>query len=275
MIQEQESTFIPLIEARMKAKTKEDVVAYAETLLNLEFPEKKRRFNQGEIVSLCSEFLSAGTDTTATSLQWIMANLVKYPSIQEKLYQEISEVVSSGNSKLDGVTEEEEVVKEEDLDKMPYLKAVVLEGLRRHPPGHFLQPHTVTEEVELNGYVIPKNVAINFMVADMGLDPQMWENPLDFNPDRFLSVGGDDAEAFGITGVREIKMMPFGAGRRVCPAYGLAMLHLEYFVANLIWHFEWKAVDGNNVDLSEKLEFTVVMKNPLCARIRPKVNQLE
>lgn len=268
LIQDQESVFMPLIEARMKAKTEEDVAAYADTLLNLEFPEKKRKVNRGEIVSLCSEFLSAGTDTTATSLQWIMANLVKYPSIQEKLYQEIYEVVSRENSKPDGL-------KEEDLDKMPYLKAVILEGLRRHPPGHFLQPHTATEEVELNGYVIPKDVAVNFMVADMGLDPQVWENPLDFNPDRFLSVGGDDKAVFDITGVREIKMMPFGAGRRVCPGYGLAMLHLEYIVANLIWHFEWKAVDGNNVDLSEKQEFTVMMKNPLCARIRPRVNQLE
>ncbi|KAH0659586.1 hypothetical protein KY289_028334 [Solanum tuberosum] len=111
------------------------------------------------------------------------------------------------------------------------------------------------------------------MVVDMGLDPQVWENPLDFNPHRFLSVGGDNTEVFDITGVREIKMMPFGAGRRVCPGYGLAMLHLEYIVANLIWHFEWKAVDGNNVDLSEKLEFTVMMKNPLCARIRPREHE--
>jgi cytochrome P450 len=66
-------------------------------------------------------------------------------------------------------------------------------------------------------------------------------------------------------------MMPFGAGRRICPAYGLAILHLEYFVANLIWRFEWKAVDGDDVDLSEKEEFTVVMKNPLQAQICPRV----
>ncbi|KAH0663208.1 hypothetical protein KY284_028139 [Solanum tuberosum] len=273
LMQEQESVFIPLIEARMKPKTEEDVVAYVDTLLDLEFPEEKRKFNQGEIVSLCSEFLTGGTDTTSSSLQWIMANLVKYPCIQEKLYQEICEVMSRGNSKTDGVTEEEEIVKEEDLEKMPYLKAVILEGLRRHPPGHFLQPHTVTEEVELNGYVIPKDAPINFMVADMGLDPLVWENPLDFNPDRFLS--SDDTEAFDIIGNKEIKMMPFGAGRRVCPGYLLALLHLEYFVANLVWHFEWKPVDGNNVDLSEKLEFIVTMKNPLRAHIRPRVNKLE
>ncbi|WMV08608.1 hypothetical protein MTR67_001993 [Solanum verrucosum] len=155
---------------------------------------------------------------------------------------------------------------------MPYLKAVILEGLRRHPPGHFLQPHTVTKEVELNSYVIPKDAPIDFMVADMGLDPQVWENPLDFNPDRFLSI--DDTKAFDIIGNKEIKMMPFGAGRRVCPCYLLALLHLEYFVA-MFWHFEWKPVDGNNVDLSEKLKFIVTMKNPLCAHIRPRENKLE
>ncbi|XP_070005245.1 cytochrome P450 89A2-like [Nicotiana sylvestris] len=245
----------------------EEVMAYVDTLLNLELPEKKRKVNHGEIVSLCSEFLTAGTDTTSTSLQWIMANLVKYPSIQEKLYQEISEVVGS--------VVDQGVVKEEDLEKMPYIKAVILEGLRRHPPGHFLQPHMVTQEVELNGYVIPKDATINFMIAEMGWDPHVWEDPLDFKPDRFLFGDGGDTEEFDITGSREIKMIPFSAGRRICPAYGLAMLHLEYFVANLIWHFEWTTADGDNVDLSEKLEFTVTMKNPLRARIRPRINQLE
>ncbi|KAM3319613.1 hypothetical protein P3S67_006813 [Capsicum chacoense] len=69
-------------------------------------------------------------------------------------------------------------------------------------------------------------------------------------------------------------MMPFGSGRRICPAYALAMLHLEYFVANLVWHFQWNPVQGDNVDLSEKHEFTVVMKNPLRARICPRVNSV-
>lgn len=272
--QEQENILVPLIEARSRAKEQklehgdEFVVAYVDTLLNLELPEENRNLNHGEIVTLCGEFLSAGTDTTSTALQWVMANLVKNPSIQEKLYQEIASVVGEKQSKLT-----EEVVKEEDLQKMPYLKAVILEGLRRHPPGHFVLPHTVTEEVELNGYVVPKDATINFMVAEMGLDSNVWEDPLEFRPERFL-VEGSDNEGFDITGSREIKMMPFGAGRRICPGYVLAMLHLEYFVANLVWHFQWKAVEGDDVDLSEKLEFTVVMKNPLRARICPRVNSV-
>ncbi|WMV20892.1 hypothetical protein MTR67_014277, partial [Solanum verrucosum] len=78
----------------------EFVVAYVDTLLNLELPEEKRNLNHGEIVTLCNEFLSAGTDTTSTALQWVMANLVKNPSIQEKLYQEIASVVGEKQSKL-------------------------------------------------------------------------------------------------------------------------------------------------------------------------------
>ena len=76
---------------------------------------------------------------------------------------------------------------------------------------------------------------------------------------------------FDITGSRGIKIMPFGVGRRICPGLGLPMLHLEYFIANLIWCFEWKAVDGGEVDLSERHEFTVVMKNPLKAHVCPRV----
>ncbi|PHT87674.1 hypothetical protein T459_09780 [Capsicum annuum] len=111
----------------------EFVASYVDTLLNLALPEENRNLNHGENVSLCSEFLSVRTDTMSTFLEWVMANLVKKPSIQEKLYQEIASVV--GDNQFT-----EEVVKEEDLQKMPNLKAVVLEGPRRHPPSHFVLP---------------------------------------------------------------------------------------------------------------------------------------
>ncbi|XP_030459689.1 cytochrome P450 89A2-like [Syzygium oleosum] len=269
----QNQVLVPIIKARSKAKreqlrkAKEDgndgdwTVSYVDTLLDLELPEEKRKLEENEIVTLCSEFLNAGADTTSTALQWIMANLVKYPEIQERLYDEI---------KL-AVEQRAEQVKEEDLQRMGYLKAVVLEGLRRHPPAHFVLPHSVTKDAELGGYAIPKDATINFTVAEMGWDPEVWEDPMAFNPERFLSSGGGgEAGGFDITGSREIKMMPFGVGRRICPGYGLAMLHLEYFVANLVWLFRWRTAAGEEVDLSEKQEFSIVMKNPLTAQVRPR-----
>ncbi|KAM0047900.1 putative cytochrome P450 [Helianthus debilis subsp. tardiflorus] len=253
---------------------KEKIVAYVDTLVHLQFPEeegKGERLSHKEMATICSEFLNAGTDTTSTALQWIMANLVKHPRIQSKLYGEIVAVV--GPPPLPpqkGVElEPESVINEEDLLKMPYLKAVVLEGLRRHPPGHLVLPHQVMKEVEVQSYTIPQGATINFMVGEMGLDPKVWDDPLEFKPERFLVNDG----AFDITGSKGIKMMPFGAGRRICPGSDLALLHLEYFVANLIWYFHWTVPHGCQVDLSEKAEFTVVMKNPLRAQISSRAQE--
>ncbi|XP_042475271.1 cytochrome P450 89A2-like [Macadamia integrifolia] len=161
---------------------------------------------------------------------------------------------------------EDEEITEDDLQRMPYLKAVILEGLRRHPPLHFGLSHTVTEDFHLDSHVIPKNANVYFNIAEMGWEPKVWENPMEFWPDRFLS-----GEGFDVTGKKGIKMMPFGVGRRICPGYNLALLLLEYFVANLVKDFKWMAVDGEDVDLSEMKNFEVVMKTPLRAHISPRV----
>ncbi|KMT08514.1 hypothetical protein BVRB_6g137970 [Beta vulgaris subsp. vulgaris] len=234
----QEDLLIPKIRARQEEDTRipDDqihdssrlVTCYVDSLLTLEIPEidSKRKLTEEQLVSFCSEFLNAGTDTTSTALQWIMANLVKYPEIQAKLYGEIKEVVGKQAAE----------VAEDELSKMPYLKALVLEGLRRHPPGHFVIPHTVTHETELGGYTIPKNAIINFMVADINLNPEVWENPMQFKPERFLTTEGS-YEEFDLTGSREIKMMPFGAGRRICPGLSLAILHKEVLRTSYEFHF--------------------------------------
>ncbi|KAJ0964273.1 hypothetical protein J5N97_029395 [Dioscorea zingiberensis] len=257
---------VPLIRAREKRRAKQNkeqddeatfVYSYLDSLLDINLPEEgNRKLTDDELATISSEFLHASTETTGSSLQWIMANLVKHQDIQRKVFEEIQQVVGS----------EAEEVKEEDLQRMLYLKAVVLEGLRRHPPAHFVLPHCVTEEVKLNGYMIPKDAYISFMVAQMGRDVKVWDKPMEFKPERFME-GGEGA-GVDITGGREIKMMPFGAGRRICPGLGLSILHLEYFVANLVREFEWKTVEGEEVDVdSETPEFSMFMKNPFSARI--------
>ncbi|KAL5769940.1 hypothetical protein ACOSP7_014094 [Xanthoceras sorbifolium] len=283
ILQDIENVLVPFIEARQKLRekklktskssylqkvpveNKEDdhVVTYLDTLLDLELPEENnRKLEDSEIVSLCAEFLDGGTDTTSTAFQWIMANLVKYPQVQEKLFMEMKEVLGDG----------EEEVREEDLQRVPYLKAVILEGLRLHPPGHLLIAHAVTHDTVLNGFVVPKKGLVNFMVAEMGRDPKAWKDPTAFKPERFLEIS-DLSQIFNITGSKEIKMMPFGAGRRICPGYSLAMLHLEYLVANMVWKFQWKAVEGDDVNLAEKEEFTIGMKYPLQAHLSPRVKR--
>ncbi|WCJ41972.1 Cytochrome P450 superfamily protein [Euphorbia peplus] len=259
----------PLIHSRVKeisenptVKDEESINFYVDTLLKLQVPGEEGTISEDDVVGLCNEFLAAGTDTTMITLVWIMANVVKYPEIQERILEDIKNAIGENNGRKS--------ITEEDLIKMPYVKAVVLEGLRRHPPGYApATPHSVTEDVELGGYTIPKGTSINFLIADIGRDPKIWENPMVFQPDKFMK--SNEVQSFDVTGNREIKMMPFGAGRRVCPGYSLAMLHMEYLVANLVWKFQWSTVDGEEVDLSEKFDLTISMKNPLGVRLTPRV----
>ncbi|TKV94406.1 hypothetical protein SEVIR_9G292700v4 [Setaria viridis] len=236
---------------------------YVDTLLEIWLNDgdgSERALTDDEMVALCSEFLNGGTDTTSTALQWIMAELVKNPAIQGKLHDEVKSTMASTGS---------DHIAEEDVQKMPYLRAVVLEGLRRHPPGHMVLPHAPAEDMEMGGYVIPRGTTVNFLVADMGMDERAWERPAEFAPERFMP--GGDGEGVDITGTREIRMMPFGAGRRICPGLNVATLHLEYFVANLVRAFEWREQEGEEVDVDgEKVEFTIVMAKPLQARIVPR-----
>ncbi|GMP35168.1 hypothetical protein CsSME_00007729 [Camellia sinensis var. sinensis] len=216
--------------------------------------------SEGEMLSLCSEFINGDTDTHTTTLQWVMANLVKHQEVQEKLYREISAMVKRG-----------EEIKEQDLEKMPYLEAIVLETLRRHPLGHFILPRVNYSDLMEMWLVSLYQCMSNEMgfiyyfegVTKMGWDPNVWEDPMEFRPERFMTEeGGQEEVVFDIKGAKEIKMMPFGAGKRVCPAITLALLHQKYFVANLVRDFKWTS-EG---------DFTMVMKNPLHAHITLRMN---
>uniref|UniRef100_A0ACD5Z720 Uncharacterized protein n=1 Tax=Avena sativa TaxID=4498 RepID=A0ACD5Z720_AVESA len=248
--------FLPLIHTRKVSGDDEGPPCYADSLLGLRVPEEgDRPLTDGELVSLCFEFLSAGTDGTVTLLEWIMAELVNRSEMQARVYEEVR-----GKPELS----------EGDLRATPYLNAVVLEGLRLHPPVHFLLPHGVRSDgAEIGGYKVPRGAEVNVLVAEPGRDETVWTAPLEFRPERFLDGGeGRDVD---ITGRKEIKMMPFGAGPRMCPAYALAMLHLAYFVGGLVRELDWlPPAEGDQVDMTETLEFTTLMKHPLRARTIPR-----
>jgi cytochrome P450 len=207
------------------------------------------------LVTLCSEFINGGTDTTATAIEWGIAQLIANPEVQEKLYKEIKLTV--GDRKVD----------EKDADNMPYLQAVVKELLRKHPPTYFLLTHAATEPTTLAGYDIPTDVNVDFFSPAISEDPKLWSDPEKFDPERFVS-GKEDADITGVTGV---KMMPFGVGRRICPGLGMATVHVHLMLARMVQEFEWSAYPPNSkLDFSGKLEFTVVMKNTLRAMIKPR-----
>ncbi|PKA57877.1 Cytochrome P450 89A2 [Apostasia shenzhenica] len=234
---------------------------YVDTLFDLELPSSereeggRRNLSEEEIAALCAEFFGAAGHNTSIALEWIMAEIVDRRDVQERLAME-TELIMKNNGD------------EEELLRIPYLRALVTEGLRRHPPSPAF-PRYATKEFEVGGFVVPKGATVFFNVASMCADGNVWEEPLEFRPERFLAGGGDGDNGGGG------KVMLFGAGNRGCPGSGLAVLHLSYFVAHLVKEFEWQpAAAGEKIDKSEKMEFFMRMKNPLRARISPRKKKI-
>jgi cytochrome P450 len=125
-------------------------------------------------------------------------------------------------------------------------------------------------DAEIGGYTVPKAAEVNFMVAEIGRDEAVWTAAGEFRPERFLD--GGEGCGVDITGSREIRMMPFGAGRRMCPGYALGTHHAYYFVvARMVSEIEWlPAADGEAVDMADTVDLTTVMKHPLRACIIPR-----
>nr|ADJ57933.1 cytochrome P450 [Solanum torvum] len=258
---QQIETIVPFIEQRKKILESPEIdktaasFSYLDTLFDLKVEGRNSAPTNPELVTLCSEFLNGGTDTTATAIEWAIGRIIENPNIQSRLYEEIKNTV--GENKVD----------EKDIEKMPYLNAVVKELLRKHPPTYMSLTHAVIEPVKLGGYDIPTDVNVEIFLPGISEDPKLWSNPEKFDPDRFY-LGKEDAD---ITGVSGVKMIPFGMGRRICPGLNMATVHVSLILARLVQEFEWADPEKARVDFTEKLEFTVVMKNTLRAKIKPRI----
>ncbi|CAM0909462.1 unnamed protein product [Alopecurus aequalis] len=229
--------------------------AYVDSLFDLEPPGRGKRLGEEELVTLCSEVMSAGTDTSATALEWAMMHLILDPAAQQRVYDEV--VAKAGKTAR---------ITEADVEQMPYLQAAVKETFRRHPPSHFVLSHAATRDTELGGYRVPADASVEFYTAWVTENPETWPDPDAWRPERFLEGGeGHDTD---ITGTRALRMMPFGAGRRICPAATLGVLHIQLTLANMVRELRWTPPAGEGPpDPTETFAFTVVMKHPLRAGI--------
>ncbi|KAL8508249.1 hypothetical protein ACS0TY_018727 [Phlomoides rotata] len=147
---------------------------------------------------------------------------------------------------------------------LPYLQVVVKETLRIHPPGPLLSwARLSTSDVSLsNGMVVPAGTTAMVNMWSITHDPAVWEKPLEFRPERFVEeMGGVDVDVRG----SDLRLVPFGAGRRVCPGTNLGMATVSLWVAKLVRHYEWAEDGKKGVDLSERLKLSCEMKYPLSA----------
>jgi cytochrome P450 len=115
--------------------------------------------------------------TLLTTIEWTMTEILRNPSVRE-----------CAQSELDNVTGCKRNIRESDMPKLEYLSAIIAKSFRLHPPAPLLMPHETTVDCKISGYDIPANTQVLTNIWAYGRDPLTWENPLDFNPDRFLNT---------------------------------------------------------------------------------------
>eukprot|EP01018_Ginkgo_biloba_P017243 Gb_12367 [translate_table: standard] len=223
---------------------------FVDVLLSLQGDDK---LQNDDMIAVLWEMIFRGTDTTALLTEWAMAEMVLNLETQRKVHAELDCIVGRDRS-----------VRDEDIAKLPYLQAVVKETLRMHPPGPLLSwARLSTEDVQIgDGMCVPAGTTAMVNMWSITHDPHIWESPEKFRPERFVvAEGGENVDVRG----NDLRLAPFGAGRRVCPGKALGLATVQLWVAKLLHHFQWFADPQHPADLGEVLKLSCEMVHPLHA----------
>ncbi|KAJ1699415.1 hypothetical protein LUZ63_007927 [Rhynchospora breviuscula] len=222
---------------------------FVDILLSLKNdPSINPALTMDQMKGLIADAFAAGIDTTYVTVDWAMSELIKNPKIMNKLQEEVRGTVKHGD-----------MVTSEDLNQMGYLKAVIKETLRLHPPIPLLLPRESMAECEIDGFTIPKGTKVIINAWAIGREAKSWEAPEEFMPERFT---GSQVDYKG----NDFQLIPFGAGRRICPGILFATATAELSLANMIHHFDWELPSGierEEFDMSESPGFSVHRKDEL------------
>lgn len=207
------------------------------------------------IKAIILDVFAAGTDTTFASLVWSITELIRHPRVMKKLQHEVTEI-AQGRS----------MISENDLEKMPYLKATIKETLRMYPPLPLLLPHESMQDVKLMDYEIPARTQIIVNAWAIGRDPTLWEEPEEFRPERFLN---NSIDYKGL----HYELLPFGSGRRGCPGIHFSTVMFELALANMVYKFNLalpNGVERKDLDMTETNSITLHKKSPLLVMATPR-----
>jgi cytochrome P450 len=191
----------------------------------------------------------AGTDTSFIVLEYAMIKLMQNPHLMAKLQTKVRMAIPKGK----------DMITEDDLNAndMAFLKAVIKETLRLHPPAPLLAPHLSMADCDIEGYTIPSGTRVIVNAWALARDPSHWERAEEFMPERFME--GGSAFAMDYRG-NDFVYLPFGTGRRICPGISFAISVVEIMLANLMYHFNWELPPETKVrgiDMSESFGVTV------------------
>uniref|UniRef100_A0ACD5WRJ8 Uncharacterized protein n=1 Tax=Avena sativa TaxID=4498 RepID=A0ACD5WRJ8_AVESA len=228
---------------------------FVDILLSL---QESEGLADADIAAVLWEMVFRGTDAMAVLMEWTIARVVLHRDVQANVHRELDEVVGRSSH-----------VSESAVPALPYLQALLKEALRVHPPGPLLSwRHRAITDTYVDGHLVPAGTTAMVNQWAMSRDPDVWDAPLEFRPERFLAGGeAPDVSVLGADG----RLVPFGSGRRSCPGKSLAMTTVTAWMATLLHEFEWMpAAPAAGVDLSEVLRLSCEMAVPLEVRVRPR-----
>ena len=179
-----------------------------------------------------------------------MSELLRHPRVMEKLQLEVR-----------GIVKQKQHITQEDLEKMRYMKVVIKETMRLHPPIPLLAPRVANKDVQIKGYDVSAGTLVMINAWAMGRDLVLWDEPEKFTPERFLNSSIDFKG-------QDFELIPFGAGRRGCPGVTYATVTMELVLANLVQKFDWKLPNGiepKHLDMTESPGITIRRALPLLA----------
>jgi cytochrome P450 len=194
------------------------------------------------------ELFVAGNESTTTTIQWAMAELMRNPNVMERAQTE-----------LRCALQDKSRVTEDDLVNLPYIKLIIKETLRLHTPGPLLLPRECQESCEILGYDVLKGMIVLVNAWAICRDPKYWDEPEVFKPQRFEECTVDFMGS-------DFCYTPFGAGRRMCPGLAFALVNMELVLAVLLFHFDWQLPPGSipsELDMEEEMGISVRRKRDL------------
>ncbi|CAN6185774.1 unnamed protein product [Urochloa humidicola] len=192
------------------------------------------------IKAVILDVFAASSETSATTLQWIMAELMRNPRVMCKAQDEVRRVLHG-----------QEIVTEDSLSGLHYLPLVVKEALRLHPPATLIL-RECRSPCRVLGFDVPVGAMVLVNAWAIGRDSNYWDAPEEFMPERFENSEID----FKGT---NFEFIPFGAGRRMCPGIGFGLANIDLPLASLLYHFDWELPEGikpGDMDMTEAMGIT-------------------
>ncbi|XP_026456227.1 protopine 6-monooxygenase-like [Papaver somniferum] len=211
------------------------------------------------IKATCLAMIMGGTNSTEVALTWILSLLMNNRYALHKARQEIDLLVGKDRQ-----------VEDSDVKNLTYMNAIIKETMRLYPLG-FLLERDAKEDCEVGGFNIEGGTRLLINVWKLQRDPNVWTDPMEFKPERFLTENADID-----VGGQHFELLPFGAGRRVCPGVSFALQFMHLVLARLIHGYDMETINGEDVDLSVSSEGHVNIKSTpleliLTPRLHPKL----